>query len=471
MGANRTGYVHYVVDYKWSENISIRFRTGEGGTFAGDDFRKKGMALNSSRKIKGLIPFVLPLLCLLLWALAFQIPMSTDDWHTANILKQGRELPLFSDPYFFRLPVCKIAYNLIFPLFLIHPFWAKITVWGSAVFGIYLVLSWFFRKHALNSAFLPITALLVFFAPNQYELVYNWSSLPFCLGFLFSGLGFYFMRKEKKIPGSILYLLSFFTLESFLVLGILLEAAVFLPVPFEEGKRRALGRNFLFLIVPFAAVRLFLQALHPYSYGIGFALNLGQARGLVIQCGFVNFFKVNWVLSLLQLLLYGMIARAILGKKTSDEKKRGLYSILLLTAILFAASAYYYAMNYSAGRALAGQVAFCWGLYMLLVNRYIGEKQKWLSGKIPLFVLAVSVQLAAVFLIYQKKQFNFGQIRREVAAVRDELGQTTGLLDLKEMEIRHRFKRDWIFASGEDIKLMFRYYLTDAENSRLRFGE
>ena len=416
-------------------------------------------------------PFVLPLLCLLLWALAFQIPMSTDDWHAANILKQGRALPLFSDPYFFRLPVCKIAYNLIFPLFLIQPFWAKILVWGSALFGIYLVLSWFFRKHDLNSAFLPITALLAFFAPNQYELVYNWSSLPFCLGFLFSGLGFYFMRKEKKIPGAILYLLSFFTLESFLVLGILLEAAAFLPVPFDKGKRRALGRNILFLIIPFAAFRLFLQALHPYSYGIGFAFNLGQVKGMVIQCGFVNFFKVNWVLSLLQLLLYGMIARAILGKKTSDEKKRGLYSILLLTAILFASSAYYYVLNYPAGRALAGQVAFCWGLYLLLVNRYIGEKQKQMSGKTLFFVLAVSVQLAAVFLIYQTKQFNYSQIRREVAAIRDELGQTTGLVDIKEMEIRRRFKRDWIFASGEDVKLMFRYYLTDAEISRLRFGK
>jgi len=141
MGANRTGYVHYVVDYKWSENISIRFRTGEGGTFAGDDFRKKGMALNSSRKIKGLIPFVLPLLCLLLWALAFQIPMSTDDWHTANILKQGRELPLFSDPYFFRLPVCKIAYNLISLFFLSIPSGRK-SRFGGRPFSAFI---WFFR--------------------------------------------------------------------------------------------------------------------------------------------------------------------------------------------------------------------------------------------------------------------------------------------------------------------------------------
>jgi hypothetical protein len=385
--------------------------------------------------------------------------------------KEGQSLPLFSDPYFYRLPVCRIAYGLLFPLFLLYPVWAKILLWGMAVFGLYLPLSWFFCKYDLDPAFLPVTALLVFFAPNQYELIYNYSSLPFCLGFLFGGLGFYFMRKEKRIPGALLYLLSFLTLESFLVLGILLEVSVFLPVPFDGKKIKALGRNLLFILAPYAAVRLTLHMIHPYGYNAGFVFQLTQVKGLVIQLGLVNFFKMNAILSLLQLLLYVFIAGAVARKMDSEGRKRCLFSILLLFAVLSAASSYYFIMNYSAGRALAGQVAFCWGLYLLLVNRYVDRKQKRMSVKIPLFILAVSVQLVSVFLIYRTKQFNYDQIRRELAAVRNKLDQKTGLVDLEAMEIHRRFKRDWIFASDEDVRLMFKYFLSDADYSRLRFRE
>ena len=316
-----------------------------------------------------------------------------------------------------------------------------------------------------------MTALLVFFAPNQYELIYNWSSLPFCLGFLFAGLGFHFFRKGEKIPGTLLYMSSFFTVESFFVLGLLLEISVFLPFSFERNKMKALGGRLLLLALPYAAARFILQVIHPYDYGIGFNNILGQIKGLVVQCGLINFFKMNSILSLLQIGLVAIVARAAFRMMSSEEKKDVRYSFLWLSAVILVASSYYYVMNYSAGRALAGQVAFCWGLYLWLVNRWISGGRKQVSGKICILLLAVSVQIAAAFLIYRTKSFNYGQIQGEIVAVKEKLRLAPGPVNIDPTGIRSRFKRDWIFASDEDVELMFQYYLTHAEYSRLHFGD
>jgi hypothetical protein len=403
---------------------------------------------------------------LTLWAFIFKIPLSTDDWHWGNVLKQGIPLPLI-DPYFFRLPVCKAIFNLTFPILLHFPFWGKLLVWGLGIFGIYLPLSWFFRKYHYYLSLLPLTALLIFFAPNQYELNYNLSSLPFCFGFLFVGLGFHLFRKGLTFPGVFLYLLSFLTLESFIVLIILLEFSAYLPDLTHRKSWMAIGRNLLSIFIPYAVVRLVLYFIHPYGYNVAQSIKLTQVRGLVIHSFLISFFKLNSILSFLQLLLFGFLAIKIIKSLHPNKRRDWLLSIIILAILFFAASSYYFILGYPAGRALAGQVAFCWGSYLLLVICYINKRRVSLPAGIILLIIFISVQIASQTLIYRTKDNNYRQISHEIASIRNELDMKTGSVDIDATKVRSHFKRDWIFGSNEDVEMMFRYFLTPFEFSRL----
>jgi hypothetical protein len=73
----------------------------------------------------------------------YKIPLSTDDWHWAQMLKEGHKLPIL-DTYFFRLPVWRLGLNIFFPLLLKFPALGRLIFWGSGIIGAYLFFLWFF---------------------------------------------------------------------------------------------------------------------------------------------------------------------------------------------------------------------------------------------------------------------------------------------------------------------------------------
>lgn len=424
------------------------------------------------RKGSVFIAGALTLAALIVLALVYRLPASTDDFDWGVMLNQGKSLPLIDD-YFFRLPVCKVLYYLTLPLLLSRPFWGKLLIWGTGIIGLLLPLSWFFRKFRFDPLLLPIISFLAFFAPNQYELDFNLSSMPFTYGLLFVGLGFLCFRKGWRAPGILLYLLAFLTLESFIVLAVLLEFSARVPLLTDRKVLKKIVLDLLPVLILFGVIRIGLHLIHPYHYGYGadFALRFSQGKGFIIKTFFIEFFKLNSVLSAIQLLLYGALAFFWLKSIGLDERRRWAGSLFVLFLVLMILSWYYYVLNYPAGRALIGQIAFVWGAYLLFVVGYLLRFGGRPAIKILLFGLFLSAQIANQALIWRTKKFNFFQINKEVALVRDRLSKIEGSIDVDPAIVRTHFKRDWIFASNADVEMMLRYYLRPEEFSRLRMTE
>lgn len=414
------------------------------------------------------VSVVIVLAALAIWAIVFKVPASTDDWHWGTVIKQGNPLPLI-DPYCFRLPVCKVLFNLTLPVILRIPLLGKLLVWSIGIIGIALPLSWFFKRYGLNLAHLPPLAFFAFFAPGQYELNYNQSSMPFAYGLLFVGLGFLLFRKGNRWLGTILYLLSFFTLESFITLAILLELSARAP---DLAKKETIKRTVLDLAVlfsPYVLIRLALHFAHPYQYDAGLALHFGQLKGLVIQSFFITFFKTNWILSFLQLILYLVLGYGLVRRLAPEKRNSWAVSLAALVLFFFMGSSYYLVLSYPAGRALIGQIAFGWGAYLLLVLSFVSGQRAKAPVKVLALAAFLSVQVVAQVLIFKTKAFNYCQIRTEVATAQTQLAKSHGAVDLDPAAVRARFQRDWIFSSDADVIKMFEYSLPAADFARLRF--
>lgn len=399
----------------------------------------------------------------------YKIPLSTDDYHWAFKLKQGEFFQIFDD-YFFRLPVWKIIFTIIFPLNLNYPIFGKLFVWGMGILGLHFPFRWFLNKYGLNPNLLPIIAFLTFFAPNQYEINYFLTITPYCFGFLFCGLGFNAFRKGNRAIGTLFYLLSFLTLESFVVFVILLESSVY----FETLTSRVSVKTLIYSLIPlfssYLAIRLMLHFVNPYHYIIDTHLSLSQVRGLLVQCFFINFYKLNSILSVVQLMLYSYLfvyffKRA--GKKAVafDWMKK----LFILFVILIVSSGYYYLIKYSANRALSSQICYCWGFYLLLCFIYLTKTQKSLLLKVLIALLLISTQISNQAMIYRTKQFNYHFINEKVKLVKEQLSKREKKLIIDLNQITSGLKRDWIFATTKDAELMFKLYLSPKEFSRVSF--
>jgi len=426
----------------------------------------------SGTKNGGHIPIVSAylgtILVFFLLCLIYKIPLSTDDWYWGLMLKQGQALPLLCD-YFYRLPVCKVIFNLTFPVLLYYPFLGKLLIWGVGIVGLYLPISWFIRKYNIDHIFLPIISLLVFFAPNQFEVNFLLSSMPFCFGYLFCGLGFHFFRKDSWVLGTFFYLLSFFTLESFISLAVLLEVSVYFKTLINRDSLKKILYCLSPVIISYITIRLALHFLHPYTYEIESSLRLSQLRGLIFQCFLIDFYKLNSILSSAQLMLYGFLFYVFLRDKHTQAKQNWITSLLIIFFLLITTSSYYYFLGYSASRALTGQVAFCWGMYLLFSTVYLSKIKKIILIKILFFILFISIQITNHALIFEKKQFNYSQIEKEVYLIQKKLSKEKGKLDIDLNHIRSHFKRDWIFASTKDVQTMFKFRLSPEDFKRINF--
>lgn len=404
---------------------------------------------------------------LIVLAIVYRIPASTDDFHWGCLLKEGGTLPLIDD-YFFRLPVCKVLYNLTLPILLGHPFWGKFMIWGIGVVGILLPLSWFFQRFRFDPRALPAISFLVFFAPNQYELNFNLSSMPFTFGLLFVGLGFLCFRRAWKAAGLVFYLLAFLTLESYIALALLLEFSARVPSLADRKVFKKIVLELLPLMIVFGAVRGGLHLVHPFHYGAAVSLRFSQWKGFIIKSFLIDCFKLNSILSTIQLLIYGTLAYVLLKGLSPEERRRWAGSLLILFILLTVLSGYYYALDYPAGRALIGQIAFVWAAYLLFGFGFLSRLRGRFPARFLLFAVLISMQVANQTLIFRTKRFNSAQIEKEIVSVRDRLSRSAGTIDVDPHQIRGHFRRDWIFGSNADVEAMLKYYLTPQQFSRLR---
>jgi len=396
----------------------------------------------------------------------YRLPLSTDDWHWGLWIKQGNKLPIF-DEYFFRLPVCKLIFSQIFPILIQNPILGKLTVWGIAIAGFFLILSWFFKKYGINPILLPIVSLLAFFAPNQFELNFLLSSMPFCFGFIFAGLGFYFNRKNLGALGAFFYLLSFFSLECFIVLAVLLEFLVHI----ETFRKRHFLKKIIGSLAPailsYIFIRLTLHFIQPYKYETGRFFSLSQFRGFIIQCFLIDFYKLNTILSFFQLIFYGVLIYIWTSGKNAQEKRNRIISLLAIFLIIIAISSYYYFLGYAARRALAGQIAFVWATYLVFISAYLARMRKSVFVKTLIFLVLISTQIVNHARIYLVKQYNYLQIEKEVALLKKKLSEEDRKIEIDLRAIRANFKRDWIFASDKDVEIMLEFRLSPEEYKRI----
>lgn len=420
-----------------------------------------------SMKIR--LSYLITFLSFLIIVTIYKIPLSTDDYHWTLLLNQEAFSHVFDD-YFFRLPVWRIIFRYSFPVLINYPILGKFIMWGAGIIGLYFPLSWFFNKYGLNTVWLPIIAFLTFFAPNQYEVNYFTTIMPYCFGFLFSGLGFYAFRKGHKVIGSFFYLLSILTLESFISLVLLLEFSTIIDTFPSRVSIKKFISSIMPLLIVYFFVRLVLHIINPYSYGIDLSLKFSQIRGLIFQCFFINFYKLNSILSFVQLILYGYLFVGLykIAAKTSiriDWIKR----ILILFVILIMTSSYYYFLEYPANRALSSQISYCWGFYLLVCVYLLSKTEKSLSLKIIMATLLISAQIANQAIIFRTKQYNYHFLKRQVTYVIDKLSKEEKNIFIDLNQLRSGLKRDWIFATTQDAELMFKLYLSPEEFNRINF--
>jgi len=420
-----------------------------------------------SYKHQFLITALLVLATLLVMSFIYKIPFSTDDFSWISARNEGRVQ--FLDDYFFRLPVWKALHHILFPLYLSQSWLVKFLFWTLGWYGILFPLVWFLKKFGLNWGLAPFLAGLVFFAPNQYEITFLVYSLPYCIGFFLCGSGFWVMRMKRRWIGTILYLLSFLTLESFIVVTILLEVSVAedrLPLK-KTIKIKLVALASLFLL--YGGIRLGLQWLNPYHYDILVHLQFSQIRGFFYSCFLIGFYKLNGFLSLLQLLLYVAVIYLLFKiSKTKHLTGIAMRALIILT-VLCGASSYYFILKYSARRALAGQISFVYGVYIIACLAFLSKLKIRSFVKIALFLLFISPQMINQTHIFRTKQYNYHLMNSIISETQRLLADRNQTVIIHPDQIKKKFKRDWVFANVQDIELLYKTRLSPQEYRRLIF--
>ncbi len=414
----------------------------------------------------------------ILLSLLYPIHFISDDWEELDAFYSGIQR-LHHDNFMRRFPIAVLLLHLtFFKIFANELFFlGKFIFWGCQIAAYALVLSIFvdnFWQKLRSQAGYALLLIVISFSPNNYE----WNMWPTNISLfpmlLLMALSFKFYTLNIRSPlywliKTIVYIAAFTTSESLIPMFILLECAfhIYKIDSSWPQKIKALAIQTIPPIIIILILKIFFLTVSVDISNRGFKPHLfSQLLSLTF---FHDYYKALFATGSLSLLSIIML---IFCRVKNDLKTFLTKDLILFILYLLGTSYYYYLMDYSSRRALAGPLYFFWGWTTISFLYLTINKTKYVPRLAPkvaitLFLLSFSIHTIYVAKIkYSNKQ----AIATNVAAIKQRIHTEKQLpIIISPGDIKKGFfKRGWNLVNNTQFNGFLRHYLTKEELKKIK---
>ncbi|MCO4753996.1 MAG: hypothetical protein KC478_05920, partial [Bacteriovoracaceae bacterium] len=306
-------------------------------------------------------------------SLLYPVYFVADDWEHLNAY-YGVGPDNYLRPWLYRLPGLYFTHQLLFPLFKNEFFFlGNFICWGFFLMGTLLVFDFLGVYKKLNKEplwFYLMFCLMTMFNPNNFEWLFWPTVMVNFPGFFAVCLGIWITGRYKlwvfQILKGFLWAYGFYCYESLFFFGALVELSRIAMKDdghlFEKFKMFTYQLLGPVLVIFGSKVILSSMESYPYVSKVGFKLHLFlQSMSMIFLH---DYYKTRWLtgslflISTLLLFIYLFRRRS---KKNFLNKE-----FILIIATLLSVSYYFIIMDYSARRAIGGQLFFSWGSFCFI---------------------------------------------------------------------------------------------------------
>lgn len=400
----------------------------------------------------------------------------SDDWeHLDSIYKNGSNVYLKF--WIYRIPALYFSHTTLFPLFLNEYFMlANFICWFFFFLGMLYALETFKVLERLKKEplwFFILFFLMICFNHNNFEFIFWPSFMVNFPGFFLVCFGFYITKRyntwKMQFLRSLLWVTSFYFTESLFFMGALLEIAYvlwFLTERSLKDKIIFLVKQFLIPTVLLVVSKITLTYLKPYGYAaaLGFKPHLlSQTLSLIFLH---DYYKVRWLTG--GLALFSYIGLFTLLYKIRGRKKILRTELIFSIIVLISTSYYFLIMDYSARRAIGGQLFITWGglcLAYLAVWRQ-DKKSKLRSFILVLFPLC---WMAHSTYVINLKVGDRKAFRRNGLEIRNKMEKAKSPVHISRDDIMKDVNTGWNLVNEKQTSGWVRHFFSEDELKKLSY--
>ncbi len=389
----------------------------------------------------------------LLFKLVFRFPYSTDDFVYLYADAENRlQLPFFRY-YMARVPLWCLGVQHLFTSGLARQETVIYTVAFILNATFLLLISLRLRELITEkgqiSKYFWVLAFLFTFYPNDHEVLFWLSCLPYAFGLVFLWAGWVASKNWQKV---MLYLMAYCFGEMYLLPSLALELfSVAFPgqhnskVQFNEILKKSVTKG-LFWTLP---VGLFLilrgilaqrYGAYPHTFNQSLGIIPTQLSNMMSHFFIMDFYKVFWgptVLYWLALML-AVVVGLRQGKLTPRIVRFSACFILLSGALVFA-------MGYFAPRALFGASVCVNALLIVLLEVSVSEASKTIRNLV-ISLVGLSF-IGQSLLVFSLKDANSRILSEKERYIVSYLTSCESNCEISRDKIASGFARGWVLHS------------------------
>lgn len=400
----------------------------------------------------------------------------SDDWeHLDSIYKNGSNT--YIKFWIYRIPSLYFSHTRLFPLFKSEYFMlANFICWFFLLLGVLYALEGLKVLEKLKREktwFFVFFIVMLSFNHNNFEFLFWPSFMVNFPGFFLVSLGFYL---TKRYPTwwmlslkSVLWTIGFYSTESLFFMGALLDIGYVLWLKADDSLKEKVLFLVKQLILPFALVfisKVILTYLKPYGY----AAKLGFKPHLLIQTLSLiflhDYYKVRWLTGSLAFVSYILL----IFKLYKGRGRKAFLSTELLFSIivLISTSYYFYVMNYSARRALSGQLYITWGGFCLIYF-YVWKQDKTnMLRKIILVLFPLCWLVHSVYVINLKVGDRMA-FRENALQIRKRMESGEKPVKVHRNDIMKNVNTKWNLVNEKQTSGWIRHFFKEEELKNLSY--
>ncbi len=411
---------------------------------------------------------------LMIFSWLYPVYFVADDWEHLNAY-YGVGPDVYLRPWLFRLPGLYITHQLIFPLFKNELFFlGNFLCWSFLFSGLLLILDY------LNVLKKLLSEPLWFFVSFFFMLAFNgnnfeWLFWPTVMvnfpGFFAVGLGLWLTKNSKhwfrQVIKGILWGYGFYCYESLFFMGVLIQVSgeLLKNRKFKDSMIPILKQLFisiLFLVIS----KSILSSIESYGYvsKVGFKKHLfTQSMSLIFLH---DYYKTRWLtggINLLAILFLLWTTFRSLDRKSLLNK-----ALPILIVFMVSISYYFVIMDYSARRAIGGQVFFSWGCLSLM---YLNIKWKTHKNKIDKAVLILFPLCWILHFSYVTsiKAIDKRSYQENIVSVKKRISTSVNKLSVTREEMVEGVETGWNVVNKDQERGWIKHVLTKEEIEKVSF--
>lgn len=400
----------------------------------------------------------------------------SDDWeHLDSIYKNGSNV--YIKFWIYRIPALYLSHTTLFPLFVNEYFaLANLVCWFFFFLGMLFALETFNildRLKKESTWFFVFFFLMICFNHNNFEFIFWPSFMVNFPGFFLVCFGFYITKKfntwKMQFLRAILWVISFYFTESLFFMGALLEIAYalwLLPKYSFKEKVSFLIKQFLIASIILVISKITLTYLKPYGYAaaLGFKPHLMyQTLSLIFLH---DYYKVRWLTGLLALTSYAGLIFLIYKAR---GRKKFISTEVLFSIIVFISTSYYFlVMDYSARRAVGGQLFIAWG------GLCIGYLTIWLQDKNSKMRTFVLILFPLCWFIHSAYVINLKvgdrrAFRENALEIRQRMEKGENPVKISRNDIMKDVNTGWNLVNKKQTSGWVRHFFSEEELEKLSY--